>query len=90
MLWTESLDGLEASKEPVTIKKPDGSEVEIPAGNLRARAGFLREARQVLELQGAATGDLVKSPLVAQQFNIEGEFSVEALISAGERLLKGN
>lgn len=60
MLWGESLDGLEASKEPVTLSKADGSCVTISAGDLRARAAFVREARSVLELQGEATGDLVK------------------------------
>jgi hypothetical protein len=58
-LWNESLDGLELSKEPITLRKPDGSSVELP-GDLRARVGFLREARSVLELQGAATGELIK------------------------------
>jgi hypothetical protein len=58
-LWAESIDGLELSKEPITLRKPDGSSIELP-GDLRARVGFLREARSVLELQGAATGDLVR------------------------------
>jgi hypothetical protein len=58
-LWTESLDGLEVSKEPITLIKPDGSTLELP-GDLRSRVGFLREARSVLELQGAATGELIK------------------------------
>jgi hypothetical protein len=59
LLWTESLEGLEASKEPITITRPNGSSLELP-GDLRARAGFVREARSVLELQGEATGHLVK------------------------------
>jgi hypothetical protein len=59
LLWTESLEGLEVSKERIRINKPDGSSVEIP-GDLRARAGFVLEARSVLELQGEATGHLVK------------------------------
>ena len=58
-LWKESLDGLEASKKPITMTKPDGSSIELPA-DLRSRVGFIREARSVLELQGAATGDLIK------------------------------
>jgi hypothetical protein len=58
-LWAESLDGLMVSKEAVTMTKPDGSTIELP-GDLRARAGFIREARSVLELQGAATGDLIR------------------------------
>jgi hypothetical protein len=58
-LWAESIDGLELSKEPITVRKPDGSSVDLP-GDLRARVGFIREARSVLELQGAATGELVK------------------------------
>lgn len=57
-LWNESLDGLEVSKEPIRITKPDGSTVELRASC--ARVGFIREARSVLELQGAATGELVK------------------------------
>lgn len=59
LLWNESLDGLAVSKEPVTITKPDGTTLELP-GDLRARAGFIREARSVLELQGAASGELIK------------------------------
>jgi hypothetical protein len=59
-LWGECTDGLRAAKEPVVLTKADGSTVEVPGGDLRARAGFIREARNVLELQGAATGDLVK------------------------------
>lgn len=58
-LWNESLDGLELSKEPITLAKPDGSTIEMP-GDLRARAGFIREARSILELQGAASGELIK------------------------------
>jgi hypothetical protein len=58
-LWAESLDGLELSKEPITLRKPDGSSVELP-GDLRARVGFLREARNLLELQGTASGDLIR------------------------------
>ncbi len=58
-LWAESLDGLELSKEPITLRKSDGSTVELP-GVLRAPAGFIREARSILELQGAASGELVR------------------------------
>jgi hypothetical protein len=56
-LWNESLEGLDAAKEPIVIARPDGTEMEMP-GDLRARAAFIREARQVLELQGAATGGM--------------------------------
>jgi hypothetical protein len=59
LLWSESLDGLEAAKEPVRVKRPDGAELEIP-GDLRARAGFIREGRQIVELAGAVTGNLVR------------------------------
>jgi hypothetical protein len=57
LLWGEALSGLEAAKEPIRIEKPDGSIVEMP-GDLRARSGFIREGRQVLELQAAVTGNL--------------------------------
>ena len=56
-LWHESLDGLDATKEAIRIEKANGSVIELP-GDLRARAGFIREGRQVLELVAAANGDL--------------------------------
>jgi hypothetical protein len=54
-LWSESMDGLEAAKESVVITKPNGVSIEVP-GDLRARAAFVREGRQVLELQGEVSG----------------------------------
>jgi hypothetical protein len=48
-LWQEAQEGLEASKAPITLKKSDGSTIELKAGDLRARAAFIREGRQVLE-----------------------------------------
>jgi hypothetical protein len=53
-LWTESVNGLEAAKQPIKVRRPDGAELELP-GDLRARAAFLREGRGVLELAGVAT-----------------------------------
>lgn len=64
MLWSESMSGLEAAKQPVIIKKPDGSIVEVP-GDLRARAGFIREGRELVKLQAEATGELVVGPAAA-------------------------
>lgn len=52
MLWTEATEGLQAAKEPITLKGPDGSDVEVKAGDLRAMSNFLREARQTLEMEG--------------------------------------
>jgi hypothetical protein len=60
-LWQESLDGLAVSKRPIMMTRSNGSTVEVP-GDLRARVGFIREAKSILELRGAATGELVKSP----------------------------
>ena len=56
-LWQESLDGLQATKEPIRVVKPDGSIVEIP-GDLRSRPAFIREARSVLEMKATVNGDL--------------------------------
>jgi hypothetical protein len=56
LLWDEALDGLEASKEPVQVQKPDGSIVEIR--DLRARASFIREARSVVGLTAEVSGEL--------------------------------
>ena len=56
-LWQESLAGLEASKEPIRVLKPTGEVVEI-RGDLRSRAGFIREGRSVLEMQGTVNGNL--------------------------------
>jgi hypothetical protein len=55
LLWSESIEGLEASKAEIKVHGRDGSEMTIP-GDLRARAAFLREGRGILELAGAATG----------------------------------
>lgn len=60
-LWRESLDGLEASKQPIRISKPDGSTIEV-SGDLRSRPAFIRESRHILELQAAANGDLAAGP----------------------------
>jgi hypothetical protein len=89
-LWGEAVDGLKAAKEPVVLTKADGSTVEVPGGDLRARAGFIREARQVLELQGAATGDLVKGDpamigpvmiVVPANLPTRGEFEAMAVVA---------
>jgi hypothetical protein len=69
-LWNESLDGLALSKEPITVKKPDGTSLELP-GDLRARAGFIREARSVLELQGEVTGDFIKGQPFAGNIQVQ-------------------
>jgi hypothetical protein len=55
LLWAESLDGLSAAKEAVTVSRADGSEVKLP-GDLRARAAFLREARGVVDLDSRLAG----------------------------------
>lgn len=57
LLWGESLEGLEAAKEPIRVTKPDGSSLELP-GDLRSRAAFIREARSVVELSAAVSGEL--------------------------------
>ena len=57
-LWGEVVDGLRAAREPLRLTRKDGATVELPAGDLRARAAFVREGRGVLELSGQATGDL--------------------------------
>jgi hypothetical protein len=59
LLWTEAMEGLSASKEPVRVMRPDGSTMEIP-GDLRSRVGFLRVATSVAELGGQATGELTR------------------------------
>jgi hypothetical protein len=57
MLWDEALDGLEAAKQPITVQRPDGASMELP-GDLRARAGFIRTARDVLQLGVELSGEL--------------------------------
>jgi AcrR family transcriptional regulator len=56
-LWGESIAGLEDSKAPVTINRPDGSSMKVP-GDLRARAGFIRSAKDVLQLSAQLSGEL--------------------------------
>ncbi len=56
-LWQESIDGLQETKKPIQVMKPNGEVVEI-AGDLRSRPGFLREARSILELKATVNGDL--------------------------------
>jgi hypothetical protein len=41
--------------------------MELP-GDLRCRAGFIREARGILELQGQATGELLTPAVVSNNF----------------------
>jgi hypothetical protein len=65
LLWDEALDGLEASKEPVQVQKPDGSMVELP-GDLRARAAFIREARSVVGLSAEISGELAGPSIFVQ------------------------
>lgn len=48
LLFREALAGLEDTKRPITLTKPEGSEIELP-GDLRSRAGFIRAARDVLD-----------------------------------------
>ncbi len=60
-LWLESLAGLESSKQPIRIEKPDGTVAELPP-DTRARAAFIREARQSLKLQAMANGGLNVAP----------------------------
>lgn len=48
LLFREALAGLEDTKRPIALTKPDGSEIELP-GDLRSRAGFIRAARDVLD-----------------------------------------
>jgi hypothetical protein len=59
MLWDESLDGLEAAKQPITVQRPDGASMELP-GDLRARAGFIRTARDVLHMSAELSGELAQ------------------------------
>jgi hypothetical protein len=70
MLWGEGLDGLESSKEPIHITRPDGSTLELQ-GDLRARKGFIGELREILRLQGEATGDLVRGQSVEASFSVQ-------------------
>jgi len=58
ILWSEALDGLEASKEPIVLSKPDGSKLEISGGDLRARAAFVRAGRDVVQLSAELSGEL--------------------------------
>lgn len=78
-LWGEALEGLDASKQSLTVTKPDGSTLEIP-GDLRARTGFIREARKIAELEGTINGDLEPAPN-----NINGVIIVLPQASAGKQ-----
>jgi hypothetical protein len=71
MLWGEGFDGLEATKEAIYLTRADGSKVELHAGDLRARKGFIGELREILRLQGEATGDLVRGQSVEANFAIQ-------------------
>jgi hypothetical protein len=64
LLWDEAMSGLEASKEPVQIEKPDGSIVELR--DLRARASFIREARSVVGLTAEISGELAGPSIFVQ------------------------
>jgi hypothetical protein len=64
LLWDEAMSGLEASKEPVQIEKPDGSIVELR--DLRARASFIREARSVVGLTAGVSGELAGPSIFVQ------------------------
>lgn len=47
---------------PIHIERPNGTVVHIP-GDFRARAAFLREGRQVLQLEAEINGDLSIGPV---------------------------
>jgi hypothetical protein len=61
LLFREALDGLEAAKEPITLRKGDGSEVVVP-GDLPARAAFVRAAPDVLSLYAELSGVMDSPP----------------------------
>jgi hypothetical protein len=69
-LWSEALDGLEASKNPSWLNRPDGSRVEIPGGDLRARTGFLRVAADVLRLHCDTSGHFLKGVPLSRGLNM--------------------
>jgi hypothetical protein len=75
MLWCEGLDGLATSKEPIYVTRPNGSTLELP-GDLRARKGFLGELREILRLQGEATGELVRG-------QVEANFAIQIVMPGG-------
>ena len=54
LLFREALAGLEDSKQPIVVNKGNGT-LEIP-GDLRARAAFVRAARDVLSLDAELSG----------------------------------
>jgi hypothetical protein len=57
MLWSETKECMAAAKEPITVRRPDGSTYELPC-DVRARASVIREGRGVLDLLGQVTGEL--------------------------------
>lgn len=62
-LWNEAWAGVLECKEPLTIQR-DGKSHCLPP-DVRGRAAFLREGREILQLQGAAAGNLVAGPTAA-------------------------
>lgn len=72
MLWGEGLDGLAVSKQPISVIRADGSQFQIP-GDLKARKGFLGELRELVRLQGEATGELVRG-------SVEANFAIQIVM----------
>jgi hypothetical protein len=89
LLWSECRSGLAASKAPIRMTKAGGSAVEIPGGDLRARAGFIRAASPILRLQGELIGELGASrqPATVNHFFVEAllprfEPAIETIVTA--------
>ncbi len=64
-LWNECMSGLAAAKSPLYLTKKDGSTIELPAGDLKSRSSFVREARHCLEASADWAGyprQLVSGP----------------------------
>jgi hypothetical protein len=55
-LWNEIEECMALAKEPITLRRPDGSTIELPC-DVRARASVIREGRGVLDLLGHVTGE---------------------------------
>jgi hypothetical protein len=55
-LWNEIEECMALAKEPITLRRPDGSTIELPC-DVRARASVIREGRGVLDLLGQVTGE---------------------------------
>lgn len=72
MLWGEGLDGLAVSKQPISVIRADGSQFQIPR-DLKARKGFLGELRELVRLQGEATGELVRG-------SVEANFAIQIVM----------